>query len=243
MKAAAIIPARFASSRFPGKPLVDIAGKSMIRRVYERASLAGSISEVMVATDDQRIADEVRSWNGNVVMTRDDHASGTDRIAEAALGTDASIIVNVQGDEPLLDPAEIDLVAGALLENPSLEMSTVATPIRSARDAEDPGVVKVVLDRAGFALYFSRLPIPSQAAAHDHPRLKHIGLYAYRSSFLQRFARMAQTPLEATERLEQLRALENGVRIRVLMTEHDAVSVDTPDDLGRVRLLLEEQGD
>lgn len=212
----------------------------MIRRVYERASLARSLDAVLVATDDDRIASEVASWGGCVVMTWPDHASGTDRIAEAAAACGAEIIINVQGDEPLLDPAVIDLVAGAFIDQPELEMATIATPLTSMEDAEDPGVVKVVLDLQGYALYFSRLPIPSGAAGQKRRRLKHLGLYGYRSAFLQRFACWPPAPLELTERLEQLRALENGVRIRVLISDHDAVSVDTPDDLVRVREMIEE---
>ena len=240
MKAIGIIPARYASSRFPGKPLVQIAGRTMIEHVYRRSELARSLAEVWVATDYQRIHDAVVSFGGRVVMTCADHPSGTDRIAEAAAGLDADIVVNVQGDEPLLDPAEIDAVVAPFSGDPELVMTTAAVPIVDPRDVLDPGVVKVVLDRRGYALYFSRLPIPMYRAGEAGKHLKHLGLYAYRKGFLLRYASLEPTPLERAERLEQLRALENGYRILVAITEHDAVSVDTPEDLERVRELFGE---
>ena len=241
MKAIGIIPARYASTRFPGKPLVEIGGRTMIEHVYRRATQAKSLAEVWVATDDERIFAAVEGFGGRVVMTRADHPSGTDRIAEAVRGLDADVVVNVQGDEPLLDPAEIDAVVAPFRERPGLAMTTAAVPIHAAQDVEDPGVVKVVLDREGYALYFSRLPIPYQAAAHGMQRFKHIGLYAYAREFLFTYARLTPTPLEQCERLEQLRVLEHGHRIFVVMTDHDAVSVDTPEDLERVRALFAQQ--
>lgn len=240
MKAIGIIPARYASSRFPGKPLAEIAGRTMIEHVYRRAEQARSLAEVWIATDDERIADAVGGFGGRVVMTRPDHPSGTDRIAEAARELEADVIVNVQGDEPLLDPAEIDAVAAPFHESAELVMTTAATLIRDPRDVEDPGVVKVVLDGRGFALYFSRLPIPFDRGATGETRLKHLGLYAYRREFLFTYAALAPTPLERAECLEQLRALEHGYRIMVVRTDHDAVSVDTPEDLERVRTLFEQ---
>lgn len=242
IRAIGIIPARYDSSRFPGKPLADIAGRSMVEHVYRRAGMAASLALVCVATDDRRIYDAVRAFGGEVVMTRSDHRSGTDRIAEAARSLEADVVVNVQGDEPLLDPAEIDAVVAPFAGRPDLCMSTAAVPIRTAQDIEDPGVVKVVLDQQGYALYFSRLPIPYHGAAAGRTRLKHLGLYAYRRDFLFTYASLPPTPLEEAERLEQLRVLEHGYRILVVRTEHDAVSVDTPEDLMRVRGLVEGRG-
>jgi 3-deoxy-manno-octulosonate cytidylyltransferase (CMP-KDO synthetase) len=193
---------------------------------------------VYVATDDQRIFDAVRAFGGQVVMTREDHRSGTDRIAEAVAALDVDVVVNVQGDEPLLDPEEIDAVVAPFVERPALVMSTAAVRITDLRDVADPSVVKVVLDVWGDALYFSRLPIPYYRSGEDGPHLKHIGLYAYRKEFLLTYAGLAPTPLEAIEQLEQLRVLEHGYRIHVVQTEKDAISVDTPEDLERVRLLM-----
>jgi 3-deoxy-manno-octulosonate cytidylyltransferase (CMP-KDO synthetase) len=238
MKAIGIIPARYASSRLPGKPLVDIGGKTMIERVYRRAREAVSLSEVWVATDDRRIYDAVEAFGGRVLMTRADHPSGTDRIAEAAAGTDADVVVNIQGDEPLLEPAEIDAVVAPFGSVPELVMSTAAVRIDRPEDIQDPSVVKVVLDLGGHALYFSRLPIPHYRSGSQGACLKHIGLYAYRRGFLLTYACLRPTPLEQAECLEQLRVLENGYRIRVVLTEHDAISVDTPEDLERVRRMV-----
>jgi 3-deoxy-manno-octulosonate cytidylyltransferase (CMP-KDO synthetase) len=237
MKAIGVIPARFASSRLPGKPLAEIAGKTMIEHVYRRALEAKSLSAVYVATDDARIQEAVLQFGGNAVMTREDHRSGTDRIAEAVAEMDVDVVVNVQGDEPLLDPAEIDAVVAPFGERPDLMMSTAATPIADPRDVMDPSVVKVVLDVRGDALYFSRLPIPFYRSG-DRGHLKHIGLYAYRKAFLPIYAGLAPTPLEQSEQLEQLRVLENGYRIHVVLTDKDAISVDTPEDLERVRALM-----
>lgn len=240
MKTVGIIPARYQSSRLPGKPLADIGGKSMIQRVYERACHAARLTGVLVATDDERIFAAVQEFGGAVVMTSSDHLTGTDRLAEAAADLDADVIVNVQGDEPLLDPAVIDAVAAPFESDSDLAMATLATPIRNAHDALATSVVKVVMDRQGNALYFSRLPIPHYRGGSDGTHWKHIGLYAYRRDFLLRYPRLEPTPLERAEALEQLRALEHGYRIRVLMTDHDAISVDTPEDLERVRGLVAE---
>lgn len=238
MKSIGVIPARYASSRLPGKPLADIAGKTMIEHVYRRAEQAKSLQAIYVATDDQRIYQSVRSFGGNVVMTREDHRSGTDRIAEAVGELDVDVVVNIQGDEPLLDPAEIDAVVAPFVGRPDLEMTTAAVAITDPRDVADPSVVKVVLNLRGDALYFSRLPLPFYRSVEDGPHLKHIGLYAYRKEFLLTYARLAPTPLETIEQLEQLRVLENGYRIHVVLTEKDAISVDTPEDLERVRSLM-----
>jgi 3-deoxy-manno-octulosonate cytidylyltransferase (CMP-KDO synthetase) len=238
MKAIGIIPARYQSSRLPGKPLAEIAGKPMVQHVYERASRATRLSGVLVATDDARIFTAVQEFGGAVVMTSPDHPTGTDRLAEAAETLDADVIVNVQGDEPLIDPAVIDAVAAPFEAEPDLPMATLATRIRRPQDALAPSVVKVVTDCRGNALYFSRLPIPYYREGSDGVHWKHIGLYAYRRDFLLRYPKLEPTPLERAEALEQLRALENGFRIRVLITDHDAISVDTPDDLERVRRLI-----
>jgi len=237
MRVAGIIPARYASTRLPGKPLIEIGGRPMIEWVYERARQARSLERVIIATDDARIAARVAAFGGEAVMTCPAHRSGTDRLAEVAAGLQAEVIVNIQGDEPLIDPALIDAVVAPFAEE-AVEMTTVATPLRSREETADPSVVKVVVDRRGYALYFSRLPIPSSRDGGPVERLKHIGMYAYRRSFLLAYARMAPTPLELAESLEQLRALENGVRIRVIRTEHDAIGVDTPEDLERVRALV-----
>jgi len=250
----AIIPARYASTRLPGKPLVDIGGLPMIIRVIERARAAPSIDRVIVATDDRRIYDVVESAGYEALMTSASHRTGTDRLAEAAAGLDGELIVNLQGDEPLIDAATIEAVIKPLLDDPRLVMATTCEPICSVEDALDPSVVKVVRDRESFALYFSRNPIPFlrsatlvsgtlQTALNDEQELlknyaKHTGLYAYRRSFLLDFARLEQTPLERAESLEQLRALENGFRIKVVMVSHRSIGVDTPEDLERVRGLI-----
>jgi 3-deoxy-manno-octulosonate cytidylyltransferase (CMP-KDO synthetase) len=248
----AIIPARLASTRLPGKPLCVIHGKTMIERVYERASAARAVGRVVVATDDERIASVVRGFGGEAVMTSPDHATGTDRLAEALRSIDAEAIVNVQGDEPMLDPAGIDAAVGALLEDPSLPMATLSVPLRSALEMLAPSVVKVVVDAWGNALYFSRSPIPhvrlagaadsraaAEAAVARGLARKHVGLYAYRREALLRFASFPPSPLEEAEGLEQLRALHHGMRIRVVpMDGEGGVAVDTPEDLERVRALL-----
>lgn len=252
MAIVAIIPARYASTRLPGKPLSDIHGRTMIERVYERARAARSVDRVLVATDDERIAAAVRGFGGEAVMTSPDHATGTDRLAEAARGTDALIVVNVQGDEPMLDPAGIDAAASALLDDPGLPMATLSLPLRSVDEMMTPSVVKVVTDARGDALYFSRSPVPhvrlgagtdlraaALAAVERGLARKHVGLYAYRREALLRFASLPPSPLEEAEGLEQLRALAHGMRIRVVSMEGEGgVAVDTPEDLERVRALL-----
>jgi 3-deoxy-manno-octulosonate cytidylyltransferase (CMP-KDO synthetase) len=250
----AIIPARYASTRLPGKPLVDIGGLPMILHVIERAREAPSINRVIVATDDQRIYDVVESAGHEALMTSAGHRTGTDRLAEAASGLEADVIVNLQGDEPLIDPATIEAVIRPLLDDPQLVMATTCEPIDSVADALDPSVVKVVCDRESFALYFSRNPIPFlrsatlvsgalETALDDDKSLltsyaKHTGLYAYRRSFLLTLAKLEQTPLERAESLEQLRAIENGFRIKVVMVAHRSIGVDTPEDLERARELM-----
>ena len=237
---AAIIPARFASTRFPGKPLADLGGKPMVVRVCERARDSGA-DPVCVATDDARIAQAVREHGFDARMTRAEHASGTERIAEAAaqLGlADEAIVVNVQGDEPLIAPQLIAKVAAALEANPQASVSTACHSIHDAAEFANPNVVKVVLNAKGEALYFSRaaIPHPRQGEAHA---LRHVGIYAYRVGFLKRYASLAPSPLEATEQLEQLRVLWHGYRIAAVI-EEGAIppGVDTPADLQAVRRLL-----
>jgi 3-deoxy-manno-octulosonate cytidylyltransferase (CMP-KDO synthetase) len=236
-KAVGIIPARLAATRLPSKPLLDIAGKPMIQWVYERASEAGSLDEVVVATPDEEIRRCVESFGGKAVMTSPAHRSGTDRIAEAAEEIEADIIVNIQGDEPLLDPAAIDPLVGMMRDYPDIPMGSLMCPL-AEQEEDDPAVVKVVTDREGFALYFSRARIPYPRDPEAASPKKHVGIYAYRRDFLLEFAEMAPTPLERSESLEQLRALENGCRIRMVETSFSPVSVDTPEDLERVRRTL-----
>ncbi|MFA4969946.1 MAG: 3-deoxy-manno-octulosonate cytidylyltransferase [Sulfuritalea sp.] len=250
-----VIPARYASTRLPGKPLADIAGQPMIVRVAAAARRARA-DGVWVATDDERIAAAVRQHGFDVVMTRADHASGTDRIAEVAdqlQWDDADIVVNVQGDEPLLDPALIEAVASALRGDPDAAMATAAHPLTSAEDFFNPNVVKVVCDVRGRALYFSRAPIPwdrdqfadqRNALPANLPAQRHIGLYAYRVDFLRRFGQLTASPLERCESLEQLRALWHGYPIQVVSIDHPpAPGVDTPEDLQRVRRLFDAKED
>jgi 3-deoxy-manno-octulosonate cytidylyltransferase (CMP-KDO synthetase) len=237
----AIIPARYQSSRLPGKPLAEIAGRPMIEHVYRRVAASPVLDAVMVATDDERVRDAVEAFGGLAVMTRADHRSGSDRLAEVAASLSCDLIVNVQGDEPLLATEMIAEALAPLAADPSIPMGTVCRRIDRLDDLENPHVVKVVTDGRGFAMYFSRAPIPHtrEAARGLDPRraFKHIGLYVYRRTFLIDFARLAPTPLEMAESLEQLRALEHGFRIRVVETSYDSVGVDTEADLDRVRRL------
>ena len=243
MKVLGIIPARYASTRFPGKPLVLIVGKPLIQHVVEQCRKAKSLDEVIVATDDSRIAESVKKFC-RVEMTRADHPSGSDRIAEVAARCACDAVVNIQGDEPLMDPKVIDAVTGALAQN---EMSTAATHIRQPAELGNPNVVKVVVSAAGRALYFSRRTIPylreaangsvnEQLAAFVF--LKHLGIYGYRRETLLRLVKFPVSPLEAAEKLEQLRALENGVQIAVVTVDYDSVGVDVPEDVQRVEVIL-----
>src|SRR5215470_7945411 len=236
-----VIPARYGSTRLPGKPLVQIAGKPMVQRVYERARLAMGGTRVIVATDDERVLKAVEGFGGEARMTRPDHRTGTERIAEVAAHTEGEVFVNVQGDEPLLDPAAVDTAVGALLEEPAAAIATVAVPIRTPADIMDPNVVKTVLDFEDNALYFSRAPIPwvRDSASKIHARhLKHLGLYVFQREALLEYPTLPQGELERIEQLEQLRWMENGWKIRVAEVEHDAVSVDVPKDVARVERLL-----
>lgn len=235
-----IIPARWASTRFPGKPLHPIAGKPLLQHVWERCQGCSNLSSTVVATDDDRIAQAAENFGARVTMTSPDHPSGTDRIAEAArnVGADFTHAINIQGDEPLIDPALIDQLAKSLLDDPSLPFVTAANPISDPADVADPNVVKVVLRHDGDALYFSRSPIPANPDSRSHTYYRHKGIYGYRCDFLEQFVSWPPSPLEQTERLEQLRALENGARIRVLITSDTSIGVDTPEHVAMVEKLL-----
>ena len=246
MKTIGIIPARYASTRFPGKPLHPIAGKPLIQHVVERCREASALADVIVATDDDRIA-KVAAGFCTVEMTRADHSTGTDRIAEVAARLDCGAVVNVQGDEPLIAPAVIDAVASALMD---AEMTTAATVVNNISELEDSNAVKVVVSATGRALYFSRRTIPFLRDLSEEspsqllsafPFLKHLGIYGYRRETLQRLVGFAPSPLEQAERLEQLRALENDIAIAVCKVDYDAIGVDVPEDVQRVEALLAEK--
>jgi 3-deoxy-manno-octulosonate cytidylyltransferase (CMP-KDO synthetase) len=242
-KVVVVIPARYGATRLPGKPLVSLAGKPMIQRVYERAKLAKTPDRVIVATDDERILRAVEAFGGEARMTRADHRTGTERVAEVAAHVEGDVFVNVQGDEPLLDPAAVDTAVNALLEEPRADVATVATPIKTPADIMDPNVVKTVLDFDGNALYFSRAPIPwvrDIATKIQIRHLKHLGLYVFQRDALLDYPTLPQGELERIEQLEQLRWMENGVKIRVAEVEHDAVSVDVFEDVARVEKLLQK---
>jgi len=241
VRVAVVIPARYASTRLPGKPVLEVArevtGRYIVQHVYERASLARSVDAVIVATDDERIARAVREFGGEVRMTSPSHPSGTDRVAEVAAGLDADVIVNVQGDEPEIRPEQVEQVARLLIDDRSASMGTLACPVASPDELRDPNVVKVVVDGRGNALYFSRSPIPffrdfdgplDEAPAQP---LHHLGIYSYRRGFLLKYAGMPPSPLEQAEKLEQLRALSAGHHIRVGVTPYPSLGIDTEADL------------
>ena len=243
MKIIGIVPARFASTRFPGKPLALIAGKPLIQRVVEQCQKAKSLSEIVVATDDERIFNAAKKFC-RVEMTRADHPSGSDRIAEVARRISCDAVVNIQGDEPLIDPNVIDAVANALAQN---EISTAATPIKNISELDNPNVVKVVVNVAGRALYFSRRTIPYLREAASRPLneqlaafpfLKHLGIYGYRRETLLRLVKFPVSPQENAEKLEQLRALDNGIQIAVVKVDYDSVGVDAPEDVAKVEKTL-----
>lgn len=239
----AVIPARYGSTRFPGKPLTPIAGRPMLQHVWERTARAGAVQKVLVATDDLRIAEAVSAWGGEALMTRREHRSGTERLAEVAARLEAAIFVNVQGDEPLIEPGAIDAAVQALLADPAARVATLCTPLRDGKQLMDPNVVKVALDFQSDALYFSRAPIPwvRDAGAISAPvHFKHIGLYVYRREVLLEFPTLPPGELERVEQLEQLRWLENGWKIRVVETDYDAISVDLPADVARVEARLRQ---
>jgi len=242
----AIIPARYHSNRFEGKPLALINGKPMIQHVVERAQTVSLLSRVVVATDDQRIANCVKQFGGEYVITRDDHVSGSDRLAEAAELLDISehdVVVNIQGDQPLFDAEVIEQVARPLLDDPSLPMSTLIYKIIRAEEINDPNHVKTVFDHENNALYFSRSPVPFQRNPEEGivpTYYKHLGFYAYRKGFLLTFVALPEGEWERFEKLEQLRALEYGYRIKVILTQHDSIEVDTLEDLRRVETFINE---
>ena len=232
MKAICVIPARYSSTRLPGKPLKLIAGVPMICRVYDRASQAKLIDKAIVATDDERIFNAVKEYGGEAMMTRADHPTGTDRLAEVANNfSDVDVIVNVQGDEPLIEPSLIDDLIRLFNEDPNLQMATVSTELKEESEINNPNNVKVISDLNGYALYFSRSVIPYPRNAGKSKVYKHIGIYAYRRDFLLKYAKMSPTPLEQSESLEQLRALENGYKIKVLRSDNQFIGVDTEEDL------------
>lgn len=235
-----VIPARWASTRFPGKPLHRLGGKALVHHVWDRCQEAKLLSRSLIATDDERIADAARAFGADVVMTRSDHPTGTDRIAEAIRDLpNCSHVINVQGDEPLIDPALIDQLAQALLDDPDLPMVTAANIITDDAILADPNVVKVVISRAQKALYFSRSLIPyPRSSEPDTVYYRHKGIYGYSRKFLLQFVQWKSTPLERTEQLEQLRALENGASIGVIITEDDSIGVDTPEQAHQVANLL-----
>jgi 3-deoxy-manno-octulosonate cytidylyltransferase (CMP-KDO synthetase) len=248
-KAIGVIPARYVSKRFPGKALASLLGKPIIQHTYERAKGAKSLDYLVVATDDDRIYDCVRSFGGNALMTSAGHPTGTDRIAEVVSDIDCETVVNIQGDEPLLKPEVVDSLVESLSLDKQLNMSTAACSIESPEELRDTNIVKVVTDNSGFALYFSRAPIPYSLnnlsreasrifSANSYRPLKHIGVYAYRKDFLLRFAKLPQTPLETQEHLEQLRALENGEKIRVTLCDYHPVAINLPEDISKVAEIL-----
>ena len=236
MDIVAVIPARYASVRFPGKPLAMIMGKTMIEHVYHRVSACPRVNHVCVATDDIRIVQAVEAFGGSVILTSPDHSSGTDRVAEAAGRLGGDLILNVQGDEPLIEPEILSLALEPLIADSSIPIASLKTVMRDPEEWTNPNVVKVVTDARGFALYFSRACIPFVREVGEEPvvRFKHIGLYAYRRESLISLAQLPPTPLERAEKLEQLRALENGYRIAVPTTDQSPVGVDTPEDLVKV---------
>ncbi len=243
MKIIGVIPARWASTRFPGKVLQILRGKPVVQHVWERAGQSRRLDEVIIACDDERVRAAAEGFGAQAVMTSPDHASGTDRIAEAIAGRDADIIINVQGDEPLIDPAVIDQLADALLDDPAVPMATVIKRLEDPALVKDPNVVKAVIDNNGFALYFSRAPIPFARDKDSSPPVyKHLGIYGYRRDFLLSYSSLPASMLERAEKLEQLRVLEAGLKIKTVITEYDSIGVDTPDDLKRIEAQLNKAG-
>jgi 3-deoxy-manno-octulosonate cytidylyltransferase (CMP-KDO synthetase) len=241
MKAIGIIPARYGSTRFPGKPLADILGKPMIQHVWERASRTKTLKKVIIATDDERIIEKAKEFGAEAVLTSPSLSSGTERVAEAVRDLDVDIVANIQGDEPLIEPKAIDEAVKSLINDPKIPMATLAYQTTKKEEIEDPNVVKVVFNKDNFALYFSRSPIPFSKIQDPGSRLqayKHLGLYIYRKEFLAKLVQLEPSPLESIEGLEQLRVLENGYRIKVVETKYDSVGVDTPEDLEKVKAHL-----
>ncbi|MEA4876504.1 MAG: 3-deoxy-manno-octulosonate cytidylyltransferase [Aminobacterium sp.] len=235
-----VIPARYGSTRLPGKPLADICGKPLIQHVYEKAQCSSFLGAVIVATDDERIIEAVQAFNGNAVLTSKEHPNGTCRVAEVAENMNVDYVINIQGDEPLLDPRMIDEVALALTENEDIVSATLCAPLCDEADLSNPNVVKVVRDCRGFALYFSRSPIPYFRVKTSLPVYEHIGIYGYRKDFLMKYVKLEATPLSTAESLEQLKILEHGYSMKVVETavSHRGPSVDTLEDLNAVRRIL-----
>lgn len=246
MSALVVIPARFGSVRFPGKPLAVLSGKPIIQWVYEQARQAKQADEVIVATDDERIAHVVRRFGGEVMMTSPQASSGTDRVAEVVRQRNAHVIVNAQGDEPLIKPEMVDALINCMEKHSTVPMASLMTRLTRSEDVASPNVVKTVTDKDGFALYFSRSPIPFYRRSVSDDKnpgasrfyWKHLGIYAYQRDFILKFPTLEPTALEQAEQLEQLRALEHGYRIKLMETPHDTIGVDTPDDLKKAEALL-----
>ena len=242
MKFLGVIPSRYASTRLEGKPLKDICGHTMVEWVYKRASKS-KLDGVVVATDDERIVDEVKSFGGNVILTRKDHINGTSRIAEVCeTYIDYDVIVNIQGDEPLIEPDMINSIIDSFIEDNTIPMSTLKYKLTDMAEIENPNAVKVVTDKNDFAIYFSRSVIPYPRNLNIDNYYKHVGIYGYKRDFVMEYAKMASTPLELSESLEQLRVLENGYKIKVLETPYKIIGVDTQEELERVREYITKNG-
>lgn len=242
MKFLGVIPSRYASTRLEGKPLKDICGHTMVEWVYKRA-LKSKLDGVVVATDDERIVDQVKSFGGNVILTRKDHINGTSRIAEVCeTYTDYDVIVNIQGDEPLIEPDMINSIIDSFIEDNTIPMSTLKYKLTDMTEIENPNAVKVVTDKNDFAIYFSRSVIPYPRNLNMDNYYKHVGIYGYKRDFVMEYAKMASTPLELSESLEQLRVLENGYKIKVLETPYKIIGVDTQEELERVREYITKNG-
>ena len=240
MKFLGVIPSRYASTRLEGKPLKDICGHTMVEWVYKRA-LKSKLDKVVIATDDERIMDEVKSFGGNAILTRTDHLNGTSRIAEVCeTYTDYDVIVNIQGDEPLIEPDMINAIIDSFIEDTSITMSTLKHKLTNMAEIENPNAVKVITDKNGFAVYFSRSVIPYPRKLNMDNYYKHVGIYGYKRDFVMEYAKMPSTPLELSESLEQLRVLENGYKIKVIETLHKIIGVDTQEELDRVREYITE---
>lgn len=241
MKTLCVIPARYGSRRFPGKPLALLAGKPLVQHVFERARQATQVDDLLVATDDQRILEAVQAFGGRAVLTSPHHCSGTDRVAEVAEMYPCSLVVNVQGDEPLIDPGDIDQVVEMLSQDPQVDISSLMVPIKEERELFDPNVVKVVVDAQGWALYFSRAPIPFPRDGWRYQSgvfFRHIGLYGYRRAALLKLASLGPCPLEEVEKLEQLRALNAGLEVKLARTSYAGLGIDTPEELARLEEMM-----